>query len=450
MSPTARSVTRQAARAALAELRPNDHDALQAGDGALRAADGWPAPPDPAAYHGLAGAIVERLAPHTEADPVAILTQLLIACGAMLGHARVLPGRSDQTPSQRVRAPRRRHRQSAQRQLVRSRRPPTHRRAPQLPLARRDRPVQRRGTDLGRPRPRKTRTPARTTSDCSSSNPSSRPSSRHTSREISTLSPTLRSAWDGRPLALLTRTAPATATQPRTSRSSATSPRPSSPATPPPIELANGFLNRFLIVRLPPRPAAPRRRRPRPVERHRPSAVPRRGPAARRHRPPGHVSTHDARELWWHAYPQLTQPTHGLAGHITARAEAHTIRLALIYALLDGQTTNPSRAPPRRARALGLHLPLRPMGARASDRRPARRTTPRRADPLPRRPDPHPALPPRAPQPPRRATRPSPPALAKHGKAHPQRILTAGRPAELWTATPPGRPPPRAVRAAQP
>ena len=34
-----------------------------------------------------------------------------------------------------------------------------------------------------------------------------------TSREISTLSPTLRSAWDGRPLALLTRTAPATATQ---------------------------------------------------------------------------------------------------------------------------------------------------------------------------------------------------------------------------------------------
>jgi hypothetical protein len=48
--------------------------------------EGWPAPPDPAAYHGLPGAIIERLAPNTEADPVAILTQLLIACGAMLGH----------------------------------------------------------------------------------------------------------------------------------------------------------------------------------------------------------------------------------------------------------------------------------------------------------------------------------------------------------------------------
>ena len=67
-----------------------------------------------------------------------------------------------------------------------------------------------------------------------------------TSREISTLSPTLRSAWDGRPLALLTRTAPATATsahiaiighitQTELARHTTT------------VELANGFLNRFLI-----------------------------------------------------------------------------------------------------------------------------------------------------------------------------------------------------------
>src|SRR5207253_2860453 len=46
--------------------------------------DGWPVPPDQAAYHGLPGAIVSKLAPNTEADPVAILTQLLIACGAMI------------------------------------------------------------------------------------------------------------------------------------------------------------------------------------------------------------------------------------------------------------------------------------------------------------------------------------------------------------------------------
>ncbi|MDQ6805458.1 MAG: hypothetical protein M3065_10950, partial [Actinomycetota bacterium] len=35
---------------------------------------------------------------------------------------------------------------------------------------------------------------------------------RASSREISTLSPTLRCVWDGRPLALMTRTAPARAT----------------------------------------------------------------------------------------------------------------------------------------------------------------------------------------------------------------------------------------------
>jgi hypothetical protein len=45
----------------------------------------------------------------------------------------------------------------------------------------------------------------------------------------------------------------------------------------------------------------------------------------------------DTRELWWHTYPQLTQPADGLTGQLTARAEAHTIRLALLYALLDGQ-----------------------------------------------------------------------------------------------------------------
>jgi hypothetical protein len=46
---------------------------------------GWPAPPAPAVYHELLGEIVTRIAPHTEADPVAILTQLLVAFGAAVG-----------------------------------------------------------------------------------------------------------------------------------------------------------------------------------------------------------------------------------------------------------------------------------------------------------------------------------------------------------------------------
>ena len=47
--------------------------------------DGWPPPPDPTAYHGLAGEIVNQIAPNTEADPVAILSQLLVAFGAAAG-----------------------------------------------------------------------------------------------------------------------------------------------------------------------------------------------------------------------------------------------------------------------------------------------------------------------------------------------------------------------------
>ena len=45
----------------------------------------------------------------------------------------------------------------------------------------------------------------------------------------------------------------------------------------------------------------------------------------------------DTRELWHDAYRQLARSLPGILGQITARAEAHTIRLALIYALLDGQ-----------------------------------------------------------------------------------------------------------------
>ena len=41
--------------------------------------------PAPAAYHGLLGEIVRRLEPETEADPVAILAQLLVGFGAAVG-----------------------------------------------------------------------------------------------------------------------------------------------------------------------------------------------------------------------------------------------------------------------------------------------------------------------------------------------------------------------------
>jgi hypothetical protein len=38
--------------------------------------------PDPAAYYGLAGQVVEVLGPHTEADPVALLLDFLCSFGS--------------------------------------------------------------------------------------------------------------------------------------------------------------------------------------------------------------------------------------------------------------------------------------------------------------------------------------------------------------------------------
>jgi hypothetical protein len=154
-------------------------------------------------------------------------------------------------------------------------------------------------------------------------------------RKISTLSPTLRSAWDGRPLAILTRTAPARATgahialighitQAELRRHTTT------------IELANGYLNRILIV-------ACRRQRLLPEGAHHnplaDSGLDGLLAAAVGHaRNAGQVRLDaDTREFWHRAYHQLAEPRDGILGQITARAEAHTIRLALLYALADDQ-----------------------------------------------------------------------------------------------------------------
>ena len=45
----------------------------------------WPAPARDAALHGIAGEFVTRTAPHTESDPMALLTQFLVSFGAAAG-----------------------------------------------------------------------------------------------------------------------------------------------------------------------------------------------------------------------------------------------------------------------------------------------------------------------------------------------------------------------------
>ena len=64
---------------------PDHADNDVSADVLLPAPAGWPAAPDRAVYHELPGEIVNTIAPHTESDPVAILTQLLVSFGAAVG-----------------------------------------------------------------------------------------------------------------------------------------------------------------------------------------------------------------------------------------------------------------------------------------------------------------------------------------------------------------------------
>lgn len=66
-----------------------------------------------------------------------------------------------------------------------------------------------------------------------------------------------------------------------------------------------------------------------------------------------------ARAIWWETYPGLSAGRPGLLGAICGRAEAHVVRLALLYALLDRQASIG-------ASHLGAGLALRDYAARSA------------------------------------------------------------------------------------
>jgi hypothetical protein len=70
-------------------------------NGHLRPVDiNWPDPLGEAAFHGLAGDVVRAFAPHTEADPVALLLQFLAAFGNAAGRGSYVTVEGDRHPPQ--------------------------------------------------------------------------------------------------------------------------------------------------------------------------------------------------------------------------------------------------------------------------------------------------------------------------------------------------------------
>lgn len=399
----------------------------------LPAPAGWPAPPAAAVYHELLGEIVTRIAPHTEADPVAILTQLLVAFGAAVGRGAWFTVEAT------------RHHANEFMLLVgdssKARKGSSWDHVRRL-LATVDASIAQRtltGLSSGEGLIWAVRDPSGQDPGISDQRllviePEFASVLKASSREISTLSPTLRCAWDGRPLAILTRTAPARATQAHIAlighitqaelRRHTTT-----------IELANGYLNRILLI-------ACRRQRLLPEGGHHDplhdTGLTGLLAATLKHaQTAGQIRLDpDARELWHHAYHQLSEPHDGIIGQITARAEAHTIRLALIYALADAAK---QIGPQHLTAALALHdyatrsagwalqgatgQPLAEQIHAALTANPAGLTRSQISDTLKHN------------QPAGQlddALR----ALHTTGRATKTQIATGGRPAQLWTATP--------------
>ena len=153
-------------------------------------------------------------------------------------------------------------------------------------------------------------------------------------RDGNTLSAILRDAWDRGRLQTMTKTNAAKATGAHVSvigHVTDAELRRELSST----EAANGFANRFLWV-------CARRSKLLPEggclseDALLPFAL-RLSDAIAAGRQTGHLARDEAARALWHAvYPALSAGGPGLSGAVTSRAEAQTMRLALLYALLDG------------------------------------------------------------------------------------------------------------------
>ncbi len=312
------------------------------------------APPvmDEAAFHGVAGQLVRIIDPHTESDPVAVLTQFLAMFGNAAGRHRyriadgtkhfmnvnvALVGDTAKarkgTSSVHARAPfisaapdwEARHITSGLSSgegLIWAVRDPIERTEPIKEGKKYKGESQTYVTDPGVADKRLLVIEPEMASVLT-----------RASRDGNTLSTTIRQAWDSGDLRILTKSDPATAIGAHISMIAHVT-ISELLRTLTSTEAANGFANRYLWFYV-----------------HRSKSLPFGGalPASALGtvtrmvadailwaETPDEFQFHDAaRAKWVHVYPALSAGRPGLLGAILARAEAQTLRLACIYAALD-------------------------------------------------------------------------------------------------------------------
>jgi len=152
--------------------------------------------------------------------------------------------------------------------------------------------------------------------------------------DSNSLSAVLRQAWDEGRLATLTRNSPLRATGAHVSLIAHVT-LDELAVTLTETERANGFANRFLFHLVERSKMLPEGGEP-PEEALWPLVEDTRRVVDHARRVGRIQRDEEARELWAAVYPQLSDGKPGLLGAVTARAEAHVLRLSVLYALLDG------------------------------------------------------------------------------------------------------------------
>jgi Protein of unknown function (DUF3987) len=305
----------------------------------------WPVMHE-AAYYGLAGEVVDTIAPHSEADPVAILLQFLVAFGNAVGLSPYYQVEGDKhraklfvVTSGATSKGRKGTALGRIRQLMAIADPDWERDSIQTGLSSgegvifhvRD-PI----STLGKDGKTEQVDAGVTDKRLMLLAEEFAGTLRVMERAGNTLSPVLRDAWGTSRLQTLTKNSPTKATNSHISIiAHVTDDELHAVLTK--VEMANGFANRFLFARV-------RRSKLLPHGGHLDfEALQDLGEQiATRHRQAqtlGRITMTDvAAEAWAKNYPELSRDRPGLLGAILGRAEAQVIRLALIYALLDNKT----------------------------------------------------------------------------------------------------------------
>ena len=315
----------------------------------------WPEPINEIAYHGLLGEIVRAIEPHSEADPAAILIQMMVAFGNLIHRNPFFRAEADhhymnlfvvivgatskgrkgaswghvwnifQSVDENWSGNRILSGLSSGEGLIWAVRDPISKKEPVKEGTGKDRRVTHYldiEVDSGETDKRLLILESEFASVL-----------RRIGREGNTLSAILRQAWETGSLRTLTKTSPATATGAHISivgHVTSEELRRNLTAT----EAANGFGNRFLWLCVKRSKALPEGGRIQDVDLD--PFIRRLSEAANFARNVGQIDRDDeARKVWARVYEKLSAGKPGLLGAMVSRAEAQVMRIACMYALLD-------------------------------------------------------------------------------------------------------------------